>query len=87
MGVPECFVGLLTHLVVGCRIHQQHAEEHNVTCYATCLGVVDIEGCLWTKLVLLDIVEVDVVSEYMDRCEYQQRVGHLSVEPLRLVEW
>ena len=28
---------------------------------ATSLGVVDLDGCLWSKLGLLDVEEVDIV--------------------------
>lgn len=58
-----------------------------MTCNSTSLGVVDVQSRFWSKLILLDIEEVDVVSKTMDRCEDKQRVGTLSVEPLRLVEW
>ena len=44
MGVPERFEALVTNFVVGCRIHQDHDEQHEVPCDTASLGVVNLQG-------------------------------------------
>ena len=43
VSVPEGFVRLLSDLGVGGGVHQEHAKEHDVTCDAAGLRVVDLD--------------------------------------------
>ena len=55
--VPEGFEGLLADSgVCGC-VHEEHAEEHYMACYATRLSVVDLDGGDWAKLGFLNVEE------------------------------
>ena len=51
----------------------------------TGLGVVDLDCSHGPDLRFLDIEKVDVVSADVDDGEEEQRIGSLSVEPLRLI--
>lgn len=42
---------------MGCRIHQQHAQKHDMACDSTSLGVVNLYSQLWADLILFDVVE------------------------------
>ena len=86
MGVPEGFEGLLPDLVVCRGVHEEHAEEHDVTCDATGLGVVDLYGSFRADLGAFNVEEVDVVRKYVDTGKGEEGVGTLSVEPLGLVQ-
>ena len=44
VGVPEGLKALMTDLVVGGRVHDEHDEQHEMTSNATSLFVVDILG-------------------------------------------
>lgn len=55
--VPEGLEGLLPDPVVRRRVHQQHAEEHDVTRDTTRLRVVNLEGRDGANLRLLDVEE------------------------------
>lgn len=61
VGVPEGFEGLLADTVVSCCVHEEHTQEHDVTCDAAGLGVVNFESRLGPDLVLFDIEKVDIV--------------------------
>jgi hypothetical protein len=62
MCVPESLKGLLTNLCMGGRIHQEHAEEHDMACYTTNFRVVDLNGCDLSDLSPLNIEEAEAVS-------------------------
>ena len=57
MRIPESFEGLLSDLVVGRRVHQKHAEKHNMTGNATSLCIVDFNSQFWSHLRLFHIEE------------------------------
>lgn len=57
VGVPERLEGLLANPVMGGRVHQEHAKEHDMASDTTWLGVVDLDGCHWPDLCLLDVEE------------------------------
>ena len=50
------------------------------------LGVMDLDGGNGTNLTLLDVEEVDIMSQHVDAGEEQQGVGTLAMEPLCLVK-
>jgi hypothetical protein len=50
MRVPEGLVRLLADLVVCGGEHHEHAQQHDVTCDASRLGVVNLDGRLGTNL-------------------------------------
>lgn len=66
MRVPESFEGLLSNLVMSSRVHQKHAEEHNVAGNTTSLRVVNFDSQFWSNLRLLHIEETTqiIVSGY-----------------------
>lgn len=57
VSVPECFKGLLADLGVCSRVHQQHAEKHDVACDTSGFLVVNMKGDFWTDLSLFDVEE------------------------------
>ena len=50
MGVPESLEALVTDLVVGSGVHQEHDQEHEMTGDTASLGVVNIKSPLGTNL-------------------------------------
>ncbi len=44
MGIPEGFEALVTNLVRGGGIHEDHDEKHEVACDSTSLCRVDVKG-------------------------------------------
>lgn len=59
--VPKRLEGLLADTVVGRGVHQQHAEQHDVSSNTTWLGVMNLDRSLGPNLRLLDVVEaVDI---------------------------
>lgn len=85
--VPERLERLTSYAIMSGRVHQEHAQKHDMPGDAASLGVVYLHRGLWSDLVALNIEEVDVVSRYVNNSEDQHRIGDLSVEPLRLVQW
>lgn len=67
MCVPESLEGLLTDLCVCGRVHQKHAEKHDMSCNTTGFGIVDLDGCDLSNLSPLDIEEAEVVSFVWER--------------------
>lgn len=61
VGVPEGLEGLRADAVVRRRVHEQHADEHDVPGDATGLRIVDLDGGLGADLVFLDVEEAVVV--------------------------
>lgn len=57
VGVPEGLERLLSDAVVGGGIHEQHAEQHNVTRNATGLSVMNLDCGNRSDLSLLHVVE------------------------------
>jgi hypothetical protein len=62
MCVPESLKRLLTDLCVSSRVHEKHAQEHDMPRDATSFGVVDLNGCNFSDLSLLDVEEADSIS-------------------------
>jgi len=77
---------LLADTSVGSGIHQQHAEQHNMTSNTTGVHVVDLECEERSNLRLFDVEKVDVVTSSVDDGEEQHRVSNLPMEPEVLVE-
>ena len=64
MRIPKRLVRLLANLVVSGRVHEQHAEKHDVPGNAAGLAVVNLHGPFRPYLRLFDIEEaVKVVSK------------------------
>jgi hypothetical protein len=57
VGVVEGLVRLLADLRVRGRVHEEHAQQHDVAGDAAGLGVVDLDRGLGADLRALDIVE------------------------------
>ena len=55
--VPEGLEGLLPDAVVGCCVHEQHAEEHNVSGDTSGLRIVDLDRRGRPDLGPLNVVE------------------------------
>ena len=85
--IPESLEGLSSYTVMSRGVHQKHAQKHDMSSDAACLGVVYLYRSFWSKLVLLDVEEVDVVSRYVDNSEEQYCIGDLPVEPLSFIQW
>lgn len=60
--VPECFVGLLSDLLMRCRVDEHHAQEHDMPCNSACLRVMDLNRCFGPDLVPLDVEEATQLS-------------------------
>src|SRR4051812_4551249 len=86
VSVPESLERLLSDLVVCGCVHEQHAEQHDMTSYASWLGVMDLNCCDGSNLCFLDVEEVDIMSKNVDHGEDEHCVGTLSVEPHGLIE-
>ena len=71
MGVPEGLKGLLPDPVMCCRVHEEHAQEHDVAGDASGLGVVYLYGCLGPDLRSFDVEKVDVMCAHVDASEDQ----------------
>lgn len=55
--VPEGLERLLSDAMVGGRVHQKHAQKHNVPSHTAGLDVVNLNGRNGTNLGFLDIIE------------------------------
>ena len=86
VGVPKGLVGLLSDSSMGSRVHEKHAEQHHMASDTASLRVVDLNSGLWPQLVLFDVIEVYIVGGCMDDGEDEERICHLPVKPLRLIE-
>lgn len=86
VSVPEGLEGLLSNAVMGGRVHQKHAEQHDVAGDTTGLGVVNLKGGNGTNLRLLDVVEVDIMGGGVDDGEEKHSICQLSVHPDVLIE-
>jgi hypothetical protein len=102
VGVPKGLEGLLSDPVVRSGVDQQHAEQHDMSCNATSLGVMDLECDLWADLGTLDVEKaafistkqagrigidlLDIMRRDVENGEEQHSVGDLSVEPHGFIE-
>ena len=86
VGVPESLERLLSNLVMSSCVHEQHAQEHDMTGDSSRLSVVNLNGRNRANLGALDVEEVDIVSQNVDASKNQHCVGALAVEPDRLIE-
>lgn len=57
VGVPESFVGLLLYSGMCGGIHQQHAQQHNMSSNTANLRVVNLYGSLRANLRSLNVEE------------------------------
>lgn len=87
VGVPKCLKALLSDLRMRRRVHQQHAQEHDMPRYSSGFGVVDLDGCLRPDLIPLHVEEVDIMRARMDNRPKQNAVRHLPMKVLALIQW
>jgi hypothetical protein len=66
MCIPESLETLVANLMVCGGVHEEHDEEHEVTCDTTWLFVVDILCTLLSDLSSLDVNKVDIMSSRVD---------------------
>jgi hypothetical protein len=62
VGVVEGLERLLAHLRVRGRVHEKHAQQHDVAGDATGLRVVDLDSRLRAHLRALDVVEAVLLA-------------------------
>lgn len=86
VGVPEGFERLLSDAGVSGGVHQQHAEEHDVSSDTAGLGVVDIKCAKGADLRLFNVVKVDIMGRDVDDGPEKQLVSNLAMKPNGLVE-
>lgn len=84
--IPKGLKRLLANLRMCSCVHKKHAEEHDMSCYTTSLGVVDLDRGNWANLCLFDVEEVHVMGGDVDDRIEEHRVCDLAMKPLRLVE-
>ena len=61
--VPERLIRLLSDLVMRSGVHHEHAVEHDVTGYAACLGVLDLNCSFGSDLISFNIEEAGLVQQ------------------------
>lgn len=84
--VPERLVRLLADPGVRRRVHQKHAQEHDVARDAAGLAVVDLHGGFGANLGSLDVEEIDIMRRHVDARPEEQRICHLPMEPLGFIQ-
>jgi len=67
--VPKRLKRLLSYPVVSGRVHQEHAEKHDMSSNSARLRVMNLYRSFWADLGLFDVEEVDVVGSCMDTAE------------------
>jgi hypothetical protein len=72
VGIPESLKRLLSNPVVGSRVNQQHAEQHDVSSDTTSFGVMNLEGNLWADLNTLNVEEAAFISTAQASCTGKQ---------------
>lgn len=55
MSVPKGLEALLANFVMGCGIHQQHAQKHDMSCNSSGLRVVNLKSGNRSNLVLFNV--------------------------------
>jgi hypothetical protein len=68
MRIPKSLIRLLTYLMVRRRKHEQHAQQHDMACYATSLRIMNLHRTDRADLVFLDVEEVHIVCADVDAC-------------------
>lgn len=86
MRVPESFKALVANLVMGSRVHEQHKQQHGMTCDSSSFGVMDLPSFeITSQVCLFDIEEIDIMGADMDHSEEENLIRDLSMEPDVLV--
>ena len=67
MCVPECLEALMTNLVMGCGVHEQHDDEHEVTGDSSWLSIMDVCGCYFTDLCMTTNNKQNETTEINDK--------------------
>lgn len=86
MCIPKCFVALLPYLRVRCGEHEQHAKQHDMSCDAAGLHVMDLYRGFSTHKRAFHVEEVDIMRSYVHYGPEEHSVGDLAMEPLALVQ-
>ena len=86
MRVPERLEGLFSNLRMRSCVHEEHAQQHDVSGDTAGLGVVNLHTRLRSHLRALDVEEVDIMRSGMYDCPEKHCVCDLPMEPLRLVD-
>lgn len=68
------------------RIHQKHAQEHDMTSHTPWCHVMDLNRKHRSQLAFFDIEEVDVVGRNMYDGKEEHGIGNLAMKPLRFVQ-
>lgn len=84
--IPKGLKGLLANLCMCSCVHENHAKEHDMSCYATSLGVMDLECGFRANLCLFDVEEIHVMGGDVNDSVDKHRVCDLAMKPLRFVE-
>jgi hypothetical protein len=98
MCIPECFEGLLADWGMSSRVHEQHAQQHDMPSDPTRFSVMDLNGSNWSRTHGFDILrlalirrmqsyeKVYVVCRRVKNGEQKEHVSRLSMKPKILVE-
>lgn len=62
VGVPEGLEGLLANAMMGGRVHEHHAEEHDMASDSAGLSEVHLHRSVRADLILLDVIKTRCVS-------------------------
>ena len=69
VGIPERLVGLLPYLGMSGRKHEEHAEEHDMTCDTARLSVVYLNCRLLSDLTPFNIEKATEISSAQYICQ------------------
>ena len=102
MCVPKRLERLLSDPVMSCGIDQEHTQQHDVSCDATSLCVVNLKSDLGSDLHTFNVEKatfvslclamstvcdlLDVMRCYVEDSEEEHGVSHLSMKPLRFIK-
>lgn len=84
--VPKRLIALLSDLGVRRCVHQQHAQEHDMSCYPSSFGIVDLHSRLRSDLVPLHVEEIDIMRARVDNRPEQKAIRYLPVKVLAFIQ-
>jgi hypothetical protein len=56
MSIPKRFECLLSQWCMRCSVHQEHAEQHDMSGNSTCLGIMYLESRYWSRTDRFDVL-------------------------------
>lgn len=91
VGIPERLKRLVTLRLLGGRVHQDHTQEHNMSCHTGGRLVKQLSSTLWKTRVsshmqLVHLEDVNIMTDRMNDCTDDDRVGRNLVEPDVLID-